>query len=102
MNSVDAKTGQASVARRRGGTRRYMVGYGFLLAGLLVIGLVLGVIGALFATRVIQGLLFGVAPHDPMTLGVVALVMLAVGIGACWLPARRAARVDPAVAMRGQ
>jgi len=69
---------------------------------LLMIGLVLGVIGALFATRVIRGLLFGVAPHDPMTLGVVALVMLAVGIGACWLPARRAARVDPAVAMRGQ
>jgi putative ABC transport system permease protein len=69
---------------------------------LLVIGLVLGVGGALMATRMIRGLLFGVAPHDPITLVGVALVMLAVGIAACWLPALRASKIDPAITMRGQ
>jgi putative ABC transport system permease protein len=69
---------------------------------LLVIGLLLGVGGALFATRLIRGLLFGVAPHDPVTLAGVALVMLAIGVGACWLPALRAAGIDPAVALRRQ
>ena len=69
---------------------------------LLVIGLALGVGGALFATRLIRGLLFGVAPHDPVTLAGVAAAMLAVGIGACWLPALRAARIQPAMAIRGQ
>ena len=69
---------------------------------LLALGLVLGVLGALFATRLIRGLLFGVAPHDPMTLIGVALTMLVVGIAACWLPARRAASIDPGVALRAQ
>ena len=69
---------------------------------LLVIGLVLGVAGALIASRLIRGLLFGVAPNDPVTLAAVAVMMVVVGIGACWLPARRAARIHPAVAMRGQ
>jgi ABC-type antimicrobial peptide transport system permease subunit len=50
----------------------------------------------------IQGLLFGVAPHDPVTLTVVALLMGAVGIAACWIPAARAARIDPWVALRAQ
>jgi putative ABC transport system permease protein len=69
---------------------------------LLLIGLVVGVIGSLLATRLIQGLLFGVAPNDPLTLAAVALAMMAIGVAACWVPARRAARVDPAVAMRGR
>jgi putative ABC transport system permease protein len=49
---------------------------------------------------VIRGLLFGVDPHDPVTLIGVALMMAAIGLGACWVPARRAARIDPVVAMR--
>jgi putative ABC transport system permease protein len=69
---------------------------------LLGMGLALGVAGALVGTRLMRGLLFGVAPHDPVTLGAVALVMTAVGIAACWLPALRAARIDPAVAIRRQ
>jgi predicted permease len=69
---------------------------------LLAFGLVLGVGGALFATRMIRGLLFGVAPYDPVTLAGVALLMMAVGIGACWLPALRAASIDPATAIRGK
>jgi putative ABC transport system permease protein len=69
---------------------------------LLALGLVLGVVGAVFVTQLIRGLLFGVAPHDPITLAGVALTMMAVGIGACWIPALRAARIDPAVAIRRQ
>jgi len=69
---------------------------------LLAIGLALGVGGAIFATRLVRGLLFGVAPHDPLTLVGVAAAMGVVGVGACWLPALRAARIDPAVAIRRQ
>jgi ABC-type antimicrobial peptide transport system permease subunit len=69
---------------------------------LLASGLVLGVGGALFGSRLIRGMLFGVAPQDPVTLVGVAFVMVAIGIAACWLPAMRAARIDPAVAMRSQ
>ena len=69
---------------------------------LLALGLVLGLLGALLAARAIEGLLFGVAPYDPATFGAVAIVMAVIGIGACWIPALRAARVDPAVTMRAQ
>ncbi len=67
---------------------------------LLAIGLALGVVGAFFAARIIRGLLFGVAPSDPATLIGVAAMMAAIGIGACWVPALRAARIDPAISMR--
>ncbi len=67
---------------------------------LLAVGLVLGVAGAFFAAGVIRGLLFGVAPHDPMTLIGVAATMGVIGIGACWIPAVRAAHIDPAITMR--
>jgi putative ABC transport system permease protein len=67
---------------------------------LVVLGLVLGVAGALALSRLMQGLLFGVAPHDPTTLAMVAVLMAVVGIGACWVPAVRAARIDPGVALR--
>ena len=67
---------------------------------LLALGLVLGVGGAFFTARVIRGLLFGIAPHDPATFIGVAVMMAAIGIGACWIPALRAARIDPAIAMR--
>jgi len=69
---------------------------------LLAIGLVLGLGGASFALRVIEGLLFGVAPDDPTTFIGVAALMAAIGIAACWIPAARAARIDPAVSMRSE
>jgi putative ABC transport system permease protein len=69
---------------------------------LLAAGLVLGVAGAFFAVRVMQGLLFGVAPHDPSTFIGVAVMMAVIGVVACWIPALRAARIDPAIAMRAE
>jgi ABC-type antimicrobial peptide transport system permease subunit len=67
---------------------------------LVVLGLALGVVGALSLSRLIQGLLFNVAPYDPVTITAVAVLMAGVGIVACWVPAARAARVAPAVALR--
>jgi len=66
------------------------------------IGLGLGVIGALAATRLATSMLYGVAPRDPLTfVGVVTLLVL-IAVGAAWLPARRATRVDPMIALRAE
>ena len=101
--SVNARTNEIGI-RMSLGADSSMVQRMVLAEGgvLLVTGLVLGVAGAVVATQMIQGLLFGVAPHDPVTLLGVALAMAAVGLGACWLPALRAARIDPAIAIRRQ
>jgi predicted permease len=66
----------------------------------VVAGLVVGMGGAVAATRSIAGLLFGVPTTDPATYGAVASVLLLAGLLACWLPARRAARIDPLEALR--
>ena len=63
-------------------------------------GIAIGIAGAVFATRALRSLLYGVEPGDPMTLAMVSVVLAAVALGASWLPARRAARVDPAVALQ--
>jgi ABC-type antimicrobial peptide transport system permease subunit len=67
---------------------------------MLALGTAIGLAGSLLVVRLLQGLLFGVAPRDPATLLGVTLVMAAVGLGACALPALRAARVNPLIAMR--
>jgi predicted permease len=99
--SVSARTNEIgirmSLGADSGRVQRMILKEGGVL---LAIGLVLGVGGTLFAARVIRGLLFGVAPHDPITLIGVAVVMAMIGIVACWIPARRAARIDPAITMR--
>lgn len=64
------------------------------------IGLALGLVGAFSMSRVIAGLLHGVSPTDPLTFTVVSIVLLAVALLACLIPARRATRVDPIVALR--
>jgi ABC-type antimicrobial peptide transport system permease subunit len=63
-------------------------------------GLALGVAGAFFGARVIRGLLYGVAPNDPTTFVGVAAMMGTIGLLACWIPARRASRIEPAITMR--
>jgi putative ABC transport system permease protein len=69
---------------------------------LVVIGLVIGVIGSLLTARMIQGLLFGVPGRDPITLVAVLALMTIVGVIACLVPALRAARIDPAMALRAR
>ena len=66
----------------------------------LVWGVALGVAGALAAGRAIASLLYGVTPHDPLVLSVVIVILGAVAAVASYLPARRATRVDPMVALR--
>jgi predicted permease len=68
--------------------------------GLAVIGLVLGLVAALGASRVMSGLLYGVTPRYPVTFLAVSMLMLVVALGACYIPARRATIVDPMVALR--
>jgi ABC-type antimicrobial peptide transport system permease subunit len=60
-----------------------------------------GFVAALAATRLLQSMLYGVGPRDPTSLAAVAGVLAAVALVASWLPARRASRVDPIVALRG-
>src|SRR6185437_4428344 len=67
----------------------------------VVIGLVVGLAAAVAGSRIVSGLLYGIAPTDALTYVVVTLVLLAAALAAGWLPARRAARVDPLIAMRG-
>jgi len=80
-----------------GAVLRLIIGQGMKLA---LLGVALGVAGAFGLTRWMASLLYGVQPSDPLTFALVALVLLLVAGVACWLPARRAARVDPLVALR--
>jgi len=68
--------------------------------GLAVAGLAVGLVVAVFSTRLMTKLLFNVAPNDPLTLIGVSLILVVTSLVAASLPARRAARVDPAIALR--
>ena len=70
--------------------------------GLVVMGVALGLLGALGLTHLLQGLLFEVGPTDPLTFVGVAAVLAAAALLACYVPARRAARVDPMIALRAE
>ncbi|HLK05758.1 MAG TPA: ABC transporter permease [Candidatus Acidoferrum sp.] len=69
-------------------------------AKLLATGLVVGIAASLFLTRLMTDLLFGVKPADPSTFAVVVLTLAAISLFACYVPGRRASRVDPAIALR--
>nr|MDQ3806130.1 ABC transporter permease [Acidobacteriota bacterium] len=76
---------------------RLVVGRGMRL---VLVGVGLGLLGSLALTRLMSGLLYGVGAHDPFTFAAVALLLVGVSLLACYLPARRATRVDPVIALR--
>jgi putative ABC transport system permease protein len=80
-----------------GGVLRLIVGKGMALA---LLGVAIG-LGASYAlTRLMKDFLFGVTATDPLTFGLIAALLIVVALLACWIPARRAARVDPIIALR--
>jgi predicted permease len=78
---------------------RMAVGEGMRL---VVIGLAVGLLGAVALTRFVRTMLFGVSPADPLTFGAISAALAAVALLACYIPARRATRVDPLVALRDE
>jgi ABC-type antimicrobial peptide transport system permease subunit len=79
--------------------RMMMLGQGMRLLGA---GLVLGFVGAVVLSRLVRSLLYGVSANDPLIYAVVTLVLICAALIACWLPARRASRVNPMVTLRAE
>ena len=86
-----------ALGAQRGDVMRLVLGEGAKMA---LLGVGAGIAGALALTRLMASQLFGVSAHDPLTYGVVAILLMSVALLACYLPARRAVRVDPLVALR--
>ena len=99
--SVQQRTQEIGIRMTFGATpqnvRGMVVRQGMLLA---CIGVVIGVAGGLAITRVMRSLLFGVKPWDPLMFAVTAILLALVALLACYVPARRASRVDPLIALR--
>ncbi|HWS98377.1 MAG TPA: ABC transporter permease, partial [Candidatus Methylomirabilis sp.] len=99
--SVTQQTSEIGIRMAMGATTsnvsRLVVKQGMRLA---IMGLVLGLVVAFAAMRLLSSLLFGVSPHDPLIFGGVALILATAAVLACYIPARRAANMDPLAALR--
>jgi len=74
-----------------------IIGHGTRMA---LVGIAIGIVAAMGLTRLMANQLFGVSPHDPLTFAGVAILLIIVAVAACYIPARRAMRVDPIIALR--
>jgi ABC-type antimicrobial peptide transport system permease subunit len=101
--SVSQRTGEIGI-RMALGARANSVARLVLSDGgrLVAVGVAAGLLGSLLLTQFVEKLLFGVQPHDPLTFALVVLLMALIAVPACLIPALRAARVDPMMALRGE
>lgn len=90
---------RAALGAARSDLARLVITQGMWLVG---IGLVVGLVAAFGLTQFLKGMLYGVTAFDPSVLASVTALLAVVALAACWLPARRAARVDPVIALRDQ
>ncbi len=102
-SAVSMRTREIGIRAALGASRAEVIRL-VLRSGLapVLVGLVVGTAGALFSGRAIAGLLFGVAPHDPASLAIVAITLMTAALAASYLPARRAGKVDPIIALRAE
>lgn len=98
---VARRTHELGVRMALGAPRRHVLGLVLGMGGrLALVGLAIGAVASLAATRLLRSQLFGVQPADPVSYAAVVLVLALAALVACYLPARRAAGVDPMVALR--
>jgi putative ABC transport system permease protein len=99
--TVEQRTHEVGIRTALGASRsdvlKLIVGQGFKLT---LIGVGMGIVGALMLTRFVSSLLYGVRPRDPVTFLTVSLLLAGVALIASYIPARRATKVDPTVALR--